>query len=128
MKKMIENKHSAVVLGTYDAETDEDALEMGISDDLVITDLDSSIITDYVMKEIETDDPGTALLINIYAGPNGLLHTTGSMEYRDTEHVHVVSIKLKNEYAPYDYEGVYSIINHALKEKQTQSTDKTEKR
>lgn len=134
MKYMIENRESGAMLGTYEAETEDQALDKmaqdagykdysdlldnvpdSSKDELMITGLDAETITEYVMKNIDTDSPGTSSLINIYAGPNGLTHTFDSMEYRDDEHVHVVSFELKNEHAPYSGEEIESIISQQLK-------------
>jgi len=75
-------------------------------------------ITNYIADNaIELEQPGTRDTIQIWKSANGLTHTRGSMEYRDDEHEHVVTIELLNEFAPYSEADVQELVEFKLTEK-----------
>lgn len=67
-------------------------------------------ILHYIAENINIEEPGTCDTISIWNGPNGLTHTTGSMEYRDKRHEHLITFNLYNEYAPYTENDIAEII------------------
>lgn len=51
-------------------------------------------ITKYIHKSIELQRNDC---ITIYQGPNGLVHTRGSMEYRDNDHHQIMVFRTMDE-------------------------------
>ena len=63
-------------------------------------------IANYIAEWANIKSPGARDDISVWATSRGLTHTRGSMEYRDDEHEHLVTISLCNEWAPYSIDDV----------------------
>jgi len=70
-------------------------------------------IANYISEWADIESPGTRDDISVWATSEGLTHTRGSMEYRDDEHEHLVTISLYNEHAPYSLEDVIEIVEYS---------------